>query len=72
MITSQDVHGLIFTFVYSGIGLLVFSLFFIFVVKVLPFPILKEIEEDQNVALAVLLGSVVIGLSIIIAAAIHG
>ncbi len=71
MITMQDVHDLIFTFVYSGIGLLVFSLFFIFVLKAAPFPILKEIEEDQNVALAVLLGAVVIGLSIIIAAAIH-
>jgi uncharacterized membrane protein YjfL (UPF0719 family) len=71
VITMQDVHDLIFTFVYSGIGLLVFSLFFIFVLKVLPFPILKEIEEDQNIALSILLGAVVIGLSIIIASAIH-
>jgi uncharacterized membrane protein YjfL (UPF0719 family) len=71
VITTQDIHDLIFTFIYSGIGLLVFSLFFLFVIKVLPFPILKEIEEDQNIALAILLGAVVIGLSIIIASAIH-
>ena len=32
----------------------------------------KEIEEDQNTALAVLMGSLIIGLSIIIAAAIGG
>lgn len=70
MFSIQDVHDLIFTIVYSAIGLVVFSLFFAFAIKAAPFPIIKEIEEDQNVALAVLLGSVVIGLSIIIAAAI--
>ena len=30
----------------------------------------KEIEQDQNVALAIIIGSVIIGMSIIIAAAI--
>ena len=32
----------------------------------------KEIEEDQNTSLAVLIGSVIIGIAIIIAAAVHG
>jgi uncharacterized membrane protein YjfL (UPF0719 family) len=63
---------MIMTFIYSGIGLLVFALFFLVVVKIAPFPVIKEIEEDQNVALAILMGAVMIGLSIIIAAAIHG
>ena len=31
----------------------------------------KEIEDDQNVALAILVGSVIIGLALIISAAIH-
>jgi len=39
-------------------------------VKLSPFSVRKEIEEDQNTALAIILGSVLIGLSIIIAAAI--
>jgi len=67
---AKDVHDLIMTFIYSAVGMLVFSLFFLIVVKVSPFPVIKEIEEDQNIALAILMGSVMIGLSVIIAAAI--
>lgn len=72
MFEPKDVHELIMTIVYSGIGMIVFSVFFLIVVKFAPFPVIKEIEEDQNVALAILMGSVMIGLSIIIAAAVHG
>jgi hypothetical protein len=32
----------------------------------------KELAEDQNVALAIVIGSVIIGSAIIVAAAIHG
>ncbi|EBA18154.1 hypothetical protein RSK20926_10564 [Roseobacter sp. SK209-2-6] len=35
-----------------------------------PFPIMKEIEEDQNMALAVLIGMLFIAIAIIIAAVI--
>ncbi|HEX3584328.1 MAG TPA: DUF350 domain-containing protein, partial [Thermoanaerobaculia bacterium] len=37
-----------------------------------PFSIRKEIEEDQNISLAILIGSVMLGLAIIIASTIHG
>jgi putative membrane protein len=37
---------------------------------VTPFPIIKEIEEDQNVALAVLIASIFIAMAIIIAAVV--
>ena len=70
MFTQQDLHEVILTFVYSAVGMIVFLIFFCLVVKISPFPVLKEIEEDQNVALAILVGAVMIGLSIIIAAAI--
>jgi uncharacterized membrane protein YjfL (UPF0719 family) len=40
-------------------------------VKIYPFSVVKEIEEDQNTALGILFGSVFIGLSIVIAAAIN-
>jgi uncharacterized membrane protein YjfL (UPF0719 family) len=40
-------------------------------VKISPFSVVKEIEEDQNTALGILFGSVFIGLSIVIAAAIN-
>jgi uncharacterized membrane protein YjfL (UPF0719 family) len=50
----------------------VFALSFLVMKAVTPFSIRKEIEEDQNTALAILIGSVILGLSLIIAAAIHG
>ena len=45
---------------------------FVILQKVLPFSIRKEIEEDQNTALGIVLGSIVIGIAMIVSAAIHG
>jgi len=58
--------------VYSLLGMAVFAVGFLLIRLVAPFSIRKEIEEDQNVALAIVIGCVLLGLSIIIAAAIHG
>ena len=55
-----------------GIGLVFFIGAFYVIVKVAPFSVRKEIEEDQNTSLAILIGSVILGIAIIIAAAIHG
>jgi len=60
------------TVIFVAIGLVVFALAFLIVVLVSPFSVKKEIEEDQNTSLAVIIGSVIIGVAIIIAAAIHG
>jgi uncharacterized membrane protein YjfL (UPF0719 family) len=60
------------TLLYTGIGVLVFLGAFIAMVKLSPFSVRKEIEEDQNTALAVLMGSVFLGLALIISAAIRG
>ncbi len=56
---------------YTAFGLAVFAIAFWIIVKVSPFSIRKEIEVDQNTSLAVLIGSVILGLAIIISAAIH-
>jgi putative membrane protein len=58
--------------VFSLIGIALFGLTFFIIVKASPFSIRKEIEEDQNTALAILIGSVIIGISLIVAAAVHG
>jgi uncharacterized membrane protein YjfL (UPF0719 family) len=58
--------------VFSLIGIALFGLAFFIIVKVAPFSTRKEIEEDQNTALAILIGSVIIGISLIVAAAVHG
>ena len=60
------------TLVFVGVGLVVFTLAFVIITKITPFSIRKEIEEDQNTALAIVIGSVILGLAWIIAAAIHG
>ena len=39
--------------------------------KLMPFSVRKEIEEDQNTSLGIIIGSFLIGLAMIIAAAIH-
>ena len=58
--------------IFSLVGVGVLAVCFKLMSKLSPFSIKKEIEEDQNVALAIIMGSVIIGMSIIIAAAILG
>ena len=63
---------LLTTLVFVLLGLLVFALAFVIIVKASPFSVRKELADDQNVALAIVIGSVIIGSAIIVAAAIHG
>ncbi len=58
--------------VFSILGLVILGLVWLVLVKVLPFSLRKEMEDDQNVALGIVLGAIILGISIIIAAAIHG
>lgn len=67
---SKFVETVLATIVFSLIGIVMFAACFAIVSAIAPFSLRKELEEDQNVALAILMGSVVIGLSIIIAAAV--
>jgi uncharacterized membrane protein YjfL (UPF0719 family) len=60
------------TVVYTFFGVIVFGLAYWAMVKVAPFSIRKEIEDDQNNAVAILMAAVILGLAIIIAAALHG
>ncbi len=65
-----DLDLLLATLAYTGIGVAVFFVAFLVMVKVIPFSVRKEIEEDQNTALAIIMGSVILGLAIIIAASV--
>ncbi len=60
------------TVVFVVIGLIVFAIAFLIIAKATPFSVRKEIEDDQNVALAIVIGAVILGSALIIAAAIHG
>jgi uncharacterized membrane protein YjfL (UPF0719 family) len=69
---DQLLNLLLTTLIFSLLGIVLFAVAFLIIVKILPFSTRKEIEEDQNTALAILIGSVIIGIAIIVAAAVHG
>jgi uncharacterized membrane protein YjfL (UPF0719 family) len=63
---------LVTTLLFVLVGLVVFALAYLVIDKVTPFSVRKELEEDHNVALAIVIASVILGSALIIAAAIHG
>jgi len=63
---------LIVTVIFVLLGLIVFTIAFVIIAKSTPFSVRKEIEDDQNVALAIVIAAVILGSALIIAAAIHG
>ncbi len=63
---------LVTTLIFVVIGLIFFGIGFFIMDKITPFSIRKEIEEDQNTALGIVIGAMLIGIAIIIAAAIQG
>ena len=57
--------------IFAGLGIVIFVIAFIILEKMAPFHLWKEVLQERNVAAAVLAGAVVIGLCLIIAAAMH-
>jgi putative membrane protein len=60
------------TLAFSILGILLFALAFWVIVKVAPFSVRKELEDDQNIALGIVIASVIIGIALIVSAAVHG
>ncbi len=57
---------------YALIGVVVFWVSFVIIDKITPYDLWQEIVEKQNVALALVVAAMCLGISIIVAAAIHG
>jgi putative membrane protein len=66
-----DTHALLNALIYSILGIVIFAVAFVIIDKMTPYHLWKEIVEDKNVALAILVGALSIGMCIIIAAAVH-
>lgn len=68
----MNINVFLNTLIYTVFGVIVFGVSFWVMVKVSPFSVRQEIEGDHNTALAILMASVILGLALIIAAALHG
>jgi len=69
---DQLLETLVTTLLFVFIGLAFFAIALAVMGRATPFSMRKEIEEDQNTALGIVIGAMLIGIAIIIAAAIHG
>jgi putative membrane protein len=66
------VRGVVSSLVYSTVGLVMFALAFFIINKAVPFSLRKEIEDDQNTSLGIVIAAVILGIAMIVSAAVHG
>ena len=66
----QHIRPIVDSFLYSIVGSVILLSSFWIIQIILPFSMKKEIEDDQNVSLGIILGAFIIGLSLIISSAI--
>jgi putative membrane protein len=64
------VPNLIAAVVFAVLGITVFLVSFLAIDRLTPYTLWKEIIDEHNTALAILIGAIALGMSIIIAAAI--
>lgn len=57
---------------YALVGVVVFWICFVVIDKITPYDLWKELIEQRNTALAMVVAAMCLGVSIIVAAAIHG
>ena len=64
------VSNVIAAVVFALLGITVFLVSFFVIDRLTPYMLWKEIIEEHNTSLAILIGAIALGMSIIIAAAI--
>jgi uncharacterized membrane protein YjfL (UPF0719 family) len=69
--TSDLVNNLVAATVFALLGIVIFVAAFLLFDRLTPGTLWKELIEDQNVAVGVLMAGVSIAIAIIIAAAVH-
>ena len=71
ILTALNLAEFLSTIIYTTLGVLMMAACWWIITKISPFSIVREIEEDQNVALAILIGALFLSLAIIIAGVIR-
>ena len=56
---------------YAVLGIVIFAISFITIDKLTPHDLWREIVEEKNIALAIIVGFMALAMGIIIAAAVH-
>lgn len=67
----MDPAILLNSFIYALLGVVVFIVSFIIVDKLTPYDLWKQLVEEKNTALAIVVAAAALGICVIIAAAIH-
>jgi uncharacterized membrane protein YjfL (UPF0719 family) len=67
-----NVHSIVNVLIFSVMGIVILATSFYIFDKLTPGNLWKEIVEDHNVALAITMGAMAIGMAQIIASAVHG
>ncbi|MBX7144193.1 MAG: DUF350 domain-containing protein [Oligoflexia bacterium] len=65
-------NAITLTITFSGVGIVMMLLAYRLIDAITPASLSKEIVDNKNLAVAVLVGSLILGTSIIIAAALLG
>jgi len=71
MLEQIKFSALVSSLLYSFLGVFIFWICFLVIDRLTPYHLWKEIIEEKNIALAVVVGGIAIGICIIVAAAIH-
>jgi putative membrane protein len=67
----MDTAIILNSLIYALLGVVIFIASFIIVDKLTPYDLWKQLVEEKNTALAIVVGAAALGICIIIAAAIH-
>ncbi len=57
--------------IYSVLGVAVFWISFLIIDRITPYRLWDQLVEKQNIALAIVVGAMCLGIAIIVASAIH-
>ncbi|HFE45501.1 MAG TPA: DUF350 domain-containing protein [Nannocystis exedens] len=68
---SHELNQILLTAIYAVMGFVLLGIGILLMEKLAPFSIRKEIEEDQNVALGIIMAGAMISISIMIGAVLH-
>jgi putative membrane protein len=71
MVEALALKSVVAALVYSLLGIIVFGVAFKLVDAVTPYDLWKELVEQKNVALAIVVGAMALSIAWIVASAIH-